>query len=521
MHKGRLNTTMDTAVDSAAIPAQQLGDMDRAHAVGKRTVMFCMLLFAAVWLSHLALTSLSPPADDVEQLTWVRSLEWGYYKHPPLPTWLLWLPAKLFGWTAWTVYGMGAATTLAALATYWRLLAAMRGEGYALVALLAAACITYYNGRLNYYNHEVVLLLASSASAALVWQAFKTRQLRWWAMLGFVIGLGALAKYQVIVTLCSLTAFAAHQRAWRDPLHRRGLLLMCLIALIMFAPHIEWLRSHDFGPVGYALHSSLAANVAPAARAIESLHWLIDQWFNRALPALLLLFCVARLARRNESTMASQWQPLRQLPPGSEQSRALLLAWGVVPMIFMPLVGMATGANLPLHWGSPFLLFSVPAAMELLPRVPWRRADPWAVAGVFTAIQALLLAVSYLTSPLGPRALHNNPWRDVDSLRIADALGAPARAALGRPIHIIAGPAALAGAVALQLPERPLVLIDGRSDVSPWVRPEVLAACGAIELGETATLQGGIAVGPALPGWSWRVTPPITAAPECPALHAP
>ena len=190
-------------------------------------------------------------------------------------------------------------------------------------------------------------------------------------------------------------------------------------------------------------------------------------------------------------------------------------------MIFMPLVGMASGAALPLHWATPFLLFAVPAVMELLPRVSWHRADPWAMVGAFTAIQALLLAVSYLTSPLGPRALHDNHWRNVDSLRIADALGAPARAALGGPIHIIAGPAALAGAVALQLPERPLVLIDGRSDVSPWVRPGVLAACGAVELGETATLQGGIAFGPALPGWSWRLTPPIATAPACPAVRAP
>lgn len=140
------------------------------------------------------------------------TLEWGYYKHPPLPTWLLWLPV-IFGWSAGAVYAMGAATTLAALGIYWRLLARPRGEGHTFVALLAAACITYYNGRLNYYNHNVVLLLASTACAALAWQAFATRRLRWWAALGLALGMGALPKYQVAVTLCSGLAFAAHQRA--------------------------------------------------------------------------------------------------------------------------------------------------------------------------------------------------------------------------------------------------------------------------------------------------------------------
>ena len=37
----------------------------------------CGLVFAALWLSLLGATSLTPPIDNIEQLTWVRSLEWG------------------------------------------------------------------------------------------------------------------------------------------------------------------------------------------------------------------------------------------------------------------------------------------------------------------------------------------------------------------------------------------------------------------------------------------------------------
>ena len=195
-----------------------------------------LLVFAAVWLSHLAYTSLSPPVDDIEQLTWVRSLEWGYYKHPPLPTWLMWLPVWLFGLSRWTAYIAGAACTLSALGLMWSLLARLRGTRYAAVALLAALCITYYNGRLYYYNHNIVLMLLSAASANLCWQAFATRQRRWWVGLGLAIGCGALSKYQIAVTIVCVLAFAWHQRAWRHPVHRLGMLLACLIALLLFAP---------------------------------------------------------------------------------------------------------------------------------------------------------------------------------------------------------------------------------------------------------------------------------------------
>lgn len=480
--------------------------------------MFGMLFFALTWLAHLAATSLSPPVDDLEQLTWVRSLEWGYYKHPPLPTWLLWLPIKLFGWSAWTVYTMGAATTLVALGIFWRLVARLRGERHAFVALLAAACISYYNGRLNYYNHEVVLLLATAVSAALTWQAFETGRLRWWAALGLTVGLGALAKYQIVVTVSCVLVFAAHQRAWRDPRHRRGLLLGTLIALATFAPHIEWLRSHDFGPVGYAMHSSLAANLSVPARGLESAHWLVDQLFNRALPAWLLLACVGWLMRPQRRLPA---QPVGLvLSVEDSKARALFLAFGGVPLLFMPAIGVIVGADLQLHWGTPFLLFATATVMELTPRVTWHRASPKAVIGPFIAMQLLLLTVSHMTSPRGLFVPRATDWRNMDSQSIADAVAAPARAALGSPIHIIDGPAQVAAAVSLHLREHPVVLIDGRQDRSPWVSAGLVAACGALELGAHPSLVGSVPVGPAMPGWWWRVRRP-TAAETCPIGQVP
>jgi hypothetical protein len=110
-----------------------------------RSVALGLLVFAAIWLPLLAFNSLAPPVDNIEQLTWVRSLEWGYHKHPPLPTWLLWLPVQWLDLSPWAGYLLGAACTLGAFGSMWHLLARLRGPGYALVALLAALCIPYYN----------------------------------------------------------------------------------------------------------------------------------------------------------------------------------------------------------------------------------------------------------------------------------------------------------------------------------------------------------------------------------------
>ncbi|MFY4025625.1 glycosyltransferase family 39 protein, partial [Achromobacter xylosoxidans] len=248
-----------------------------------------MAVFALAWLWLSNRIVLVPPTDNIEQLIWVRSLEWGYYKHPPLPTWLLWPVVRLLGWNAWATYVLGAACTLGAFALLWNMLRGMRGEAYAATAALAGLCITFYNGRLYFYNHEIVLIPLVAGCAAACWQAYSTRKIGWWVVLGVCLGLGALAKYQAAVAGLAVLAFWCRRKAWRDPMHRFGLQVAGLTALAVFAPHLIWLIHHDLEPLRYAMSSSLAAGLPWSGRAHEIARWWGDQLLNRALPAWVFL----------------------------------------------------------------------------------------------------------------------------------------------------------------------------------------------------------------------------------------
>lgn len=469
-----------------------------------------LLLFGAVWLAHLGHVSLSPPTDNIEQLTWVRSLQWGYYKHPPLPTWLIWLPVQVLGLSGFTAALLGATCTLGAVGLLWLLLVRLRGRGHAMVALLAVLCITFYNGRLNYYNHNVVLLLLSTASACACWMAFRTGQWRWWMALGLVMGLGGLAKYQIGLTAAALATFAFQQRAWRHPRQWQGLALAAVVAFAVLLPHLVWLVQNGYPPIRYAMSTSLDMQLGPVQRSLHTARWLLDQLLNRGLPAVLLLAWVAHGLRRSTSGPASGSQ-------ADGDARALLLAWGVVPLLCMVVLGVATGAELQLHWGTPFLLFTVPAAMELVPKVAWDRADLRRLCLGFLVLQALLMAQSQLSSPRGWSLLQTQHWRSFPSEDLAQRLAVPARQQLGGPVQVVSGPAAIAGALALRLPEQPLVLIDGMQAFSPWVPPDLVARCGTLQIGRLAELPGGQALGPPFNGLAWRVQPGEPGAPACPA----
>ena len=475
-----------------------------------------LMLFATVWLTHLSHISLTPPIDNIEQLNWLHSLEWGYYKHPPLPTWLIWLPAQVFGATAWTSYLSGAGCTIAAVGLLWWLLAQMRGRRYATLALMAVLCIPYYNARLSMYNHDTLLALLSVASAGLCWKAFTTGRLRWWIALGVALGLGMMAKYQIAVTMASLLFFWVSQRGWRYLAPRRGLLVAALIALVMFLPHVQWLRDHDFGPIRYALGSSLDGNHVLARRLPAVLRWLFDQLFNRAMPAWVLLAAAVFVLRRRPATRATAAaDPDAPDTAGApDMARALVLCFGLVPLGFMALISLLTGAHLQLHWGSPFLLFAVPAVMEMTARhVPWQQVALRSTFKTFATIQLALLLLGQASASLTPGPLRARNWHTFDSQRLANEVELAATPGLpGGVICVISGPSELAGAVALHLKDRPLVLIDGRYDHSPWVDPERVRQCGLLQLQRGPPPIGGTLLGPLFPGLYWRVVPPAATA---------
>src|SRR5580704_12893040 len=70
----------------------------------------------AVWMAVCLLTHPNAPLDMIEMISWGNHLEWGYYKHPPMPAWIAWASIGLFGKVAWPIY---LATQLTLVASMW------------------------------------------------------------------------------------------------------------------------------------------------------------------------------------------------------------------------------------------------------------------------------------------------------------------------------------------------------------------------------------------------------------------
>ena len=472
-----------------------------------RSLAALFLAATGAWVLLAAWLWRTPPIDNVEQLVWRSAVEWGYYKHPPLPTWLLAAASPAWPATPLLTYLLAAACMVVTLWLFHALLRPLLGRGDALLAVLAALCLTYATDRLPIYNHNVVMMPFIAAVWCLLWRTTQRPSLAAWAGIGLCLGAGMLAKYQMALVALCVALWWLRIGGWRVACHRWGLALAAVLAALVFAPHLLWLTAHQWAPLTYASDSSLGAHLRWSARGPHAVLWMADWMVNRLAPAWVLVFAAAGVLSQRPDN------PERPVPPPDRWQRDFLLLAGFGPMLLTAALCLAGGIYLQMKWSTAFALWTVPAIQVLLPR-RWRYGDAplprvvWAMAGL---LQLLLLAITLHSASLQAREpMRKGAWRQRDFATMARAIDVP--------VDVINGPYGVAGMLARHLPGQPRVLIDGDLRRSPWLTPTDLAQARTISVWPTCQVPEGAR--PLARGWAWwprPAPPPVADGPQAAA----
>lgn len=474
-----------------------------------------LLVWGSAWTLFLLWAVREVPVDSAEQMAWVRSLQWGYHKHPPLPTWLIAPGVAVFGLQAWIPAVWGALVKLLALLLCWDLMRRLFDVKRATLALVCITAVVYYSSRLHTYSHNEVMLLCSSSAAWALWQLLQTAQRRYGLMLGLSLGLGLLAKYQAVTTIAAALAVLLITGAWRQPRFCPALVLALVAAVGVVLPHALWLAGAAHTPLDYAAQSTGASEVGEAGRWAVWLVWNGDL-LGRSLGALLLLAGVAWWAR-GQLPMSQVPTPTASTNPSSTtlaacfadpraHARVLLWCWALVPLAFVWALALLGGGMVRPHWATPMALWLVAALCAALPSAAVNalsRPAFWAVAVMVQVALAGQLLWSEQRAAAGEAR-----WGQPRVLRWAPALAEAARAELGGDIRVVVAPETVASTVALALAERPYPVLDGRLDISPWVPEGLIERCGVLFIVYEPSGPGRRPVVGGPPGLVWRVVPP-------------
>ncbi len=252
-----------------------------------------------LWTVLAALSHQSLDTDNMEQLVWAASLEWGYYKHPPLPTWLMHGFVAVFGRTLWGGFFLGQLSVALSLWLVWKFACEVTSQRRALIATLLIMPIAYYTVRGVMHNHNTVQLWPVAGAIWMLWRATRTQSPWAWAALGLFCGLAALTKYSFAVQLAAFGLYLVLAGYLKTPRTWLGIAVAAAVFFAMIAPHLLWLQSHPENPLAYA-GAALHSDHGPRGQHLRIPGFLLVN-FARVMPMLLVVIWLAwrlRHARR-------------------------------------------------------------------------------------------------------------------------------------------------------------------------------------------------------------------------------
>lgn len=453
---------------------------------GNGFVLLCLLFMVSVWTVLCAISHTAPDLDGMEELVWAASLELGYTKHPPLPSWFMYFATTLLGRPVWLAFFMGQLFSALGLWFVWKLGCEITTRHQALMATLLVSVTAYFSLRGTIYNHNTVQLWSISASIWLFYRAIRDDRWQDWAWLGLVCGLAMLTKYSALIQFTAFLLYLLRTGRLRQARCWGGLGVATLVFLLTLSPHLWWLGQHHFEPLLYA-DASLDAGGRLAALA-DLASFTLDQ-AGRLSPMLLALILWSWWYRRrgdqgpagaaNDARFEGSGMPTRYFGTFQPEARQFLLWVGLAPFACTLLIALVLGTRLEASWASTFFVLYGFYALW------WLRGTPAVQLHrvlIIVAALHLLMAIGYAAAR-GPLAeLTGHAAR---STYPAQALSAAAlthwRANQpGRPLRVVVSNTWLGGNIAIHTGEPTQVYIDASDEESPWFAPGRALDCGAL-----------------------------------------
>ena len=428
------------------------------------------LAMIAMWATAGIAFSSAQWGDNFEQFIWAHSVQWGYHKHPPLPTWLLSGAIALFGPSVDSARTLAVICVLGTGGFTYLVARELFDEPTGAVSLLFWGLQHPFSQRCDLFNHNTVLMLTVSAA---VWCALRAVRrptaLFWWLALGCLSGLSLLAKYQAIVPLVGVVLALWLSGELRSPSVRVGMILASAVAMAVVTPHIAWVAEHQLSTLEYATQQG--HSLSWSERSVSVLGFMAQQ-VRFLLPAILLGVLVHHTARRANPGISLE------SPPLGHRQRAWLLGLIAFPLLATLLTAPLLGLQLQNHWGYQALQF---AGLFFA----WRLRSHVTVARGSWLVLALAVHGAFLTLALQSGTVSSLTGQGRQDARypaqqLADAVRQDWQDHTSCALAIVVGPPFEAGMVSVYNGGTAAVLEDGDFSKSPWISPANLERLGAV-----------------------------------------
>jgi hypothetical protein len=464
-----------------------------------KKVVPILLLIACIWFFTTIATRHAPEWDNMEELVWASSFEWGYQKHPPLPTWIMYPCTLLFGKVIWLPFALGYLSVFFSQLIVFNLFQKVCKQGddsipsYApLVFILIGSLIIYYTTRGGDYNHNSVQLWSIAAMFNFYYSSWvlerkidferankKSYYLNW-SVFGLVTGLALLSKYSAIVQIIVLLIHFLLERRFQKKNALLGLFLSIAICLFIMSPHLLWLYEQTMlgqGPLFYA-KVSLTESSSYGTKLVELFNGFFLTQVFRVSPIVIGIYLLFRLGKKNielknmlldSSQLKTTWWNRF-----TKKDRTFLILFALGPTVVAMLIGILLGQKIEAKWAFTFYLGIGCIAAFFAQDISLRRFLKKIIWIHFIFAIGYALIVGPGADYFGKQGRGNFP-----SKKLAEAIQLRwqenSELTQGQPITWIAGDTWIIGNVIINDPvskgREIKAWIDGSDLESPWLKP--------------------------------------------------
>jgi len=332
----------------------------QGHFKNWRPFFILLSLYFILWSILPAFLASSVPLDVSEGISWGSEWQWGYYKHPPFSSWVLYSFYQLFGHVG--PYLLSQLYVLLTLFLVYRLGKKIWSPTIALLGSILTLAVIYYTYPSLEFNHNVAQFPIWAGLYLVFYQALTRNRLTDWLLLGVLGGLGMLTKYSVVFLLLPMALYLLLPKQW--PLLKQPQpWIAVFVMLAIFAPHLYWLMMHDWLPLTYA--NGRSHDVGEAANSIKR-HFSWVSFMVAQLMAHIPLLLMLVLNRKRLFSISAY---KHNLPAGAP----LLWYLWAAPMGVLIVLSLVFGIGLRDMWGMPMwalsgllaVSFIVPATQAL------------------------------------------------------------------------------------------------------------------------------------------------------------
>ena len=400
--------------------------------------------------AHVALRLALSPAlrwDEAEQTLWSQHLAWGYGMQPPLYTWLQWGFNAVLGPSVLSLAVLKhvlLALTYLFMGLAARALLPPRTVWWAAASMVMLPPLGWSS--LHDQTHTVLVTAVTAGTWWVLVGLVRSPRPARYALLGLMLALGMLSKYNFALFAAALGLAALGVPAVRQVLLARGLWITAAVALVLVAPHALWLAGH-WHETARAITAKM--ELQPRGGLLGGLDELALTLLETLLPWALLAAWAFRGA----------W--LRRPPAGA--LAAVPWAWpllarylALVLAAFVGMVVLGGVTEFKEHWMQPVFCVLPLAAFVARPQLesaPGGARFTGAVLGVALLFFLATAAYPWVAGWRGRPGELNQPIRAlVQQLRAAGYDGRG---------PIVAADHMLAGALRTRFPAAPAADCDG------------------------------------------------------------